>query len=176
MFVVLYPYIIPVLVYHYYYQSSIFCHHYYQVLHYINSPLSIPFIIFSPFLNITQSVLNLSINSPSAIPSLLPPSIYRTLGHGDLVLAAGLRLEHVDTVALLHLEARGRVGLADGLAIEAEAGLLDLDARALTVCRHQLLEGRIALDLEMDHAAILTSHLNTHKQWSANRLMFWEHK
>ena len=72
-----------------------------------------------------------------------------------------LLLEYVYAVSFLHFQCGRRICLIDGLSIKPESGWLHFDSCTVTVCGHQLPEGSVFLDFEVDDWAILTSYLNT---------------
>ena len=75
------------------------------------------------------------------------------------ISASRLLLEDLDGVPVLHVQTLGRVALVDPRPVEREADGLLRQARPLAVCSHQLLQGGVLLDLELDDIAILAHYL-----------------
>ena len=80
--------------------------------------------------------------------------------------ATRLLLEDLDGVPVLHVQTLGGVALVDPRAVEREANGLLRQARPLAVSSHQLLQGGVLLDLELDDIAILAHYLqNIFPNW-----------
>jgi hypothetical protein len=72
--------------------------------------------------------------------------------------ASDLFDDHVDFVAVFHVEVFGGLVFVDALAIEEEADIVGLEALALAVGVHEFLELGGILDLEEDLLAVLALH------------------
>merc|ERR1712228_427588 len=67
--------------------------------------------------------------------------------------------ENVDGVVIFHVQAGRRVGLVNWRAVKSKSNLVDIQALAIAVSIHQLLQLRILFDLELHNGSILAADL-----------------